>query len=71
MKKPEFKPHEIRCCICAHLYDPNTTGSGFEVGTTRRFCKDCFSDILRVNKIMPDDFLEEHETLPIWLEQDE
>ena len=66
MKKSELKPSEIRCCICEHLYDPETPGSGIEVGTSRRFCKDCFSDILRVNTIMPEDFLEAPDTLPIY-----
>jgi hypothetical protein len=71
MKNPQPKPTTIRCCICAHLYEPDTIGSGIEVGTTRRFCKPCFEDLLRVNGIRPEDFLEDHDTLPIWLEQDD
>lgn len=64
MKKQEPGPITIRCCICQHLYDPSARGAGVEVGTPRRFCPACFSDLLRVNGIHEDDFLDEIEIIP-------
>jgi hypothetical protein len=63
MKRQDPNPTTIRCSICHHLYDPSTRGAGIEVGTPRRFCPKYFSDILRVNCIREDDFLDEIEII--------
>jgi hypothetical protein len=63
MKKQEPRPITIRCCICHNLYDPSARGAGIEVGTPRKFCPACFSDIQGVNGIRKDDFLDEIEII--------
>lgn len=63
MKSKEHTADTIRCCICHNLYDPSVRGAAIEVGTPRKFCPACFSDILRVNGIRADDFLDEIEII--------
>lgn len=50
-------PLEI-CSICRNTYKKGDYGSAIEHGRNRRFCNPCFSDILRVNGININDFLD-------------
>ena len=65
MRKHAVNPTTIRCCICAELYEPSARGAGVEVGTPRRFCPACFSEILRVNGIREDDHYDDLDTTSI------
>jgi hypothetical protein len=63
------KPANLKCPICGHWYEPTARGAFIEVGTGRRFCPECCSDLLRVNGIKDGDFMpgddDEPDTLPI------
>lgn len=72
MKKPvpKPKPKKLQCPICGNWYAPDARGAFIEVGTGRRFCPECCSDILRVNGIKDEDFMpggkeEVADTLPM------
>jgi hypothetical protein len=69
MKHPKPKPSNLKCPICGDWYEPTAPGSLVEIGTGRRFCPACGSDILRTNGITEHDFMpgDDHkpDTLPI------
>ena len=69
MKRLKPKATKLRCPICGAFYDASARGAFIEVGSGRRFCPACCSDILRVNGIKDDDFMpdsdDEPDTLPI------
>jgi hypothetical protein len=49
----------LYCSICEEGFEVGATGSAIEAGRNRRFCPGCFSDILRVNHIKDNDFIDD------------
>ena len=70
MKKSKPKQTRLRCPVCGEFYGSEDRGGFIEVGTGRRFCPACCSDILATSHIKEDEFMpgseDEHaDTLPM------